>query len=156
MHESSSYSTILPVFFFIILRGMQWYFTMILIYISLLIKNAEHLFMYLFDVCIYCLVNCLQIFCPYFNRLFVCLLLSFEKFFYIFWIHLLGMCFAVIYSQCVVWLFIFLTVSFTENIFNMDEVPVYQFIVFYGLYFWCHSSVLCLTHGQKIFSHGFF
>ena len=43
----------------VILMSMKWYIIMVLIYMSLVISDAEHLFTYLLDICIYSLEKCL-------------------------------------------------------------------------------------------------
>ena len=61
--------SLLSGFFFIlvILVVMKWYFTVVLIYISLMTNDIEHLFMYLLVIFILFLEKCLLIYFAHFS-----------------------------------------------------------------------------------------
>ena len=68
----------------VILVGVKWYFTVVLICISLMANDVEHLFIFLLAIFISFLEKCLyKCFCHFLIWLFVFLLLSCKSFSYI-------------------------------------------------------------------------
>ena len=56
---SSIYCLYIYFFMITILTAVRWYLNVVLIYVSLIISDAEHLFMYLLAICVSSLENCL-------------------------------------------------------------------------------------------------
>ena len=139
-YESSSCSTSLPVFFNRSNRYVMIYLTVVLIYLSPIINNAEQLLMCLFVICMYCLVKYLQNFAHILIRLLVFLLFSYKNFLYILSTSVCRYVFCKYFLPvCGLSFHSLNSVFCTANIFNIDEVPIYQLVFFYGLCFWCHT-----------------
>ena len=113
------------------------YLIVVLIWISPM--THDHLFICIFAICIFFWWVSLQIFCPFFNRLFIFLLLNFNYSLYILKTSPISdMCFTNIFLQKI-WLVFFLRAIFCKaQVFNFNEVLLNQFFLSWIMYFWCH------------------
>ena len=142
MHEnmcfSKSSTTLVIVCFLItaILVGMKWYHIVVLIHISLITNEAEHIFMYLLAFNIFSLEKCLfKSFADFWMGLSV-LLLSCKGSLCIFHMNSLYV-YANIVSHSVVSLCIFLKVSFGAKKFLILWCLVYFFLLSFVLLVSC-------------------
>ena len=142
MYEWSSFSTSSPVYgifsiyYFSYLKGVQWCFIMVLVLMSLMTNDIEHLVMCLFATYISPFAEMsLRIFCPFSN--YVCFLISrYELFISLDTSPLSNIQYANIFCQSIMCIFILNRVFHRIKIFHFHEVQFIKLYFFNGPCFW--------------------
>lgn len=129
-----------------IFRGVRCYNIVVLIYISLMTEDIEHLFRYLSSICISSLEKIsIEFLCPFFSQIGQFFVIAFYKFFIYFGYNLSNIWFGNNFFHSAGCLFIFLIVYFAvQKLFCLIQ---FQLLIFC---FWCHPKNCCQEQCQGV------
>ena len=118
-----------------LLMTVSWYLTVVLICISLMITDIKHLFMWILDICMYCVEKYpLKSFAYFWIRYSIFLLLSFRISLYILDVYI-RLKFSNIFSDTVGYFFILMIVLLVYTCFNIMKSNMFIFLLCY-LHLW--------------------